>query len=231
MKSSQHVVFVRLVYDSHMTVITHHLSPFLVIQNVGRVKRLDRTLSINDCYEVWAVNDGKAAKGCLQMSKMRCFSTTKRVLRILNQVDSDPDVDALVSSGINAACVNDRTLIVVIALSDPEFVVLLLYWKWRGQLRGLLGPHAALNDCSIRTQQCGDDLQVLTATRPSCKIWMGTSGTSSPPRWQLHKWQRGQVCYRARGSFCAFCTAKCPLHHLHACKMWQCPLYFPSQSL
>lgn len=59
---------------------------------------------------------------------MRRVNVTKRVLQILDLVDSDPYVDGLESSCFKAPDVSSRAHIVFIALHDLQLVILLQVW-------------------------------------------------------------------------------------------------------
>lgn len=96
-----------------------------IIQKVEAVEQLDKRLYSGDRNETVAVIEAVMAEGSLQLHSKRWVNIPRRVLHILDLVGSDPDVDALVSSSITALDVNGSSLIGVIDLDDPEFVVLL----------------------------------------------------------------------------------------------------------
>lgn len=122
MESSKQVEVVTPVHHSDMAVIAQHHPPFFAtVQNVGAVHLLDNRLYDSDGDEATAVFDAMVAKGSLQLSSMRCVKVTKRVLHILNLVDSVSDGHTLVSRCVKAAYVNDRTLFVVIVPDGPAF--------------------------------------------------------------------------------------------------------------
>lgn len=77
-----------------------------------------------------ALIDDVVAKGSLQLTGMRSINVTKRVLQILDLLDSDPDLYALIS--LMTRDVNSHTFIVAIALDDLAFIFLLPSWTQGG---------------------------------------------------------------------------------------------------
>lgn len=79
------------------------------------------------------------AEVSLQLSTIHCFNITNKVPYVLDLVDFEVDVDALVSSCIEATDVECSSHIVVIALNELEFVVFLRVWTLGRQLKGFSG--------------------------------------------------------------------------------------------
>lgn len=86
-----------------------------------------------------AVNEVVVAEGSLRLNSMHWITVMKMVLHILDFVNSDPDVDAFVSSSVKDMDVNGRTHIVIIALDGLKLVVLVQGRRCGGQLRGFSG--------------------------------------------------------------------------------------------
>lgn len=63
-------------------------------------------------------------------------SSQKSMLHILNLVQSSLYIDVIVSNCVKAKDVQGRAFILVIALDEIEFIVLLQDWTWEGRLRG-----------------------------------------------------------------------------------------------
>lgn len=140
---SHHVEAVTSVHDSDRAVILQHHSPlFGTMQKVEGVEQLDNRLYCVDKAESKALLEAVVAQGSLPCSNTRSVNVMKRMLHILYLPDSDPDVHALENSSVKATEVNGWAHIVVIALDDLEFFVLLQGWKWGGRQVGLFGHDA-----------------------------------------------------------------------------------------
>lgn len=127
-----------LIHDSDTAVIAEPHSPFFVtIQKVEGFEQLDIGLYSSNRNKANAVIEAVVSEGRLHLSSMCSVIVTKRVLHILDNIDSDPDDDGLVSSCVKAIDGNDCAHIVLIALGDLDFIVLLCGWTHTGSLVGL----------------------------------------------------------------------------------------------
>lgn len=99
MDRSQYAEGVKPIQDSDMTVIEqHHLHSFVTIQKVKGTAWFAHRLYSADRHKVIAVINAVVAEGGFQHSSLRIFNVRNKVFHILDLVNSDPDVHALVSS-------------------------------------------------------------------------------------------------------------------------------------
>lgn len=92
--------------------------------NVKAVEKLQNRLYTPDRDETTAVLELMVAEESLPLNSMRWVKVMKTVLLILDLFDSDPDVDALVCSGVKGTKGHGGAHIVVIFLDELELIVL-----------------------------------------------------------------------------------------------------------
>lgn len=124
---SQQARSLTLVHNSDIVVIEQPNSPFsATIQKRESVEQLDRSLYNGDKDETTAVIQALCEeKESVQHYRMHRSNFTKKVAPVLDLVNSDQNVGALVSRCIEATDVSTCNHIFVIALDDLDLVVLL----------------------------------------------------------------------------------------------------------
>lgn len=172
-------------YSNMAVIVQYHLFVFDTMQKVGGVKQLNYVLYSCDKDEATAVIDHLTAERSLQLSCTRWINAIKRVMHILDLIDSDPRVDALVRSCVKATNVEGQRL-------HPHCLHFNCQHQGCRPAAGLDAGRAArgtfrarcasLLECHARTRQRGTHLQAWTAPLPLCEKCMSTIGTSPPPR-------------------------------------------------
>lgn len=98
----------------------------------------------------------------------------------LDQVDSEPDLHSLASSGVNETDVNGYTMF-FICLHDLGFVVVVPAWTKDGWMGAFSAKCTTLLDCGTRIRKWSTHSQKCTAPHLSRETCMSTGGTSGVP--------------------------------------------------
>lgn len=135
------------------------------MQMVKGDEPLDKMLYHCDRDEVTALIEAVIAEGSLQFSIMHWANITRRVLHMLDLVDSDPNVNELVSSCVKATYVSSCAHIVFIVLYDLEIVFLRKSWT-RGGWQGGLGAASVIAHPSLAFTTLEYTSKISGATSP-----------------------------------------------------------------